>query len=183
MCRGHRPARAHRLTCTLRTRRLVTQNSCTDRCKCIPRALKTVSQRAREGPIGIRARTRAQAAGRDSVHGDDTTRAHSMHMRRRTAASTCSRAPHSSDSTPTRLPRPEHQPGPCSESMPSTFCGHVASQWIELRMDTMSAAVCSSQLIFNTTSSASQPACRTLKKRHRDDQRDNRDSAEASTRA
>ena len=180
MCRGHRPARAHRLTCTLRTRRLVTQNSCTDRCKCIPRALKTVSQRAREGPIGIRARTRAQAAGRDSVHGDDTTRAHSMHMRRRTAASTCSRTPHS---TPTRLPRPEHQPGPCSESMPSTFCGHVASQWIELRMDTMSAAVCSSQLIFNTTSSASQPACRTLKKRHRDDQRDNRDSAEASTRA
>ena len=50
-----------------------------------------------------------------------------------------------------------------------TFCGCAASLQIEPRMDSMSATVVSSLLVFRTMSSAPQPACRMPKKRHSSD--------------
>ena len=64
-----------------------------------------------------------------------------------------------------------------------TFHGCVASLQIEPLMDSMSAAVLSSLLIFRMMSSTTQPACRTPKKRHSSDQRDNCASTETSSRA
>ena len=56
------------------------------------------------------------------------------------------------------------------------FC--AASLQIEPMMDSMSAAVISSLLIFKTMSSAPQPACRMPNKRNSSDQRDDRDSGD-----
>ena len=67
---------------------------------------------------------------------------------------------------------------PCSERLPTNFCGCAASLQIEPMMDSMSAAVISSLLIFRTMSSAPQPACRMPKKRNSSDQRDDRDSGD-----
>jgi len=64
-----------------------------------------------------------------------------------------------------------------------TFHGCVASLQIEPGMDSMSAAVISSLLIFRAMSSTSQPACWMPKKRHSSDQRDDRASTETSSRA
>ena len=63
-----------------------------------------------------------------------------------------------------------------------TFCGCAASLQIEPRMDSMSATVVSSLLVFRTMSSAPPPACRMPKKRHSSDWLDDRDSAKTSSR-
>ena len=67
---------------------------------------------------------------------------------------------------------------PCSERLPTNFCGCAASLQIEPMMDSMSAAVISSLLIFRTMSSAPQPACRMPKQRNSSDHRDDRDSGD-----
>ena len=178
--RGPTSPRPQRPYATQRTRRLVTQNSNAHGGKRVPRAFKTVSHGAREGPAGIRARTRANAAGRDSVPQRSTTGEHT--------ARTCARpSARQVLSCTARSAQTIVQPKQSAQADHGTAavdsCSRVASLPIGPRLDSMSAAIFSSMSIFGTTRSASRPACQVRQERRRSDQRDDRDSAAIESRA
>ena len=142
-------------------------------------ALYIASHSTHQDPEGNRARTRTQAAPRDPrptpIRHEHTARTAPDKQERHALSGTVS-------SATMRVP-------PCDSTQTAhgvaavDSCSRVASLQRRPLTESMSAAIFSSASIFSMTGSASRPACRMSKEQCRSDQRDDRASAETSSRA
>ena len=170
---------SYRHTCNKGTRHRAAQDSRSGSCKRVPNALDIVSHSTRQDPEDNRARTRTQAAPRDPrptpIRHEHTARTAPDKQERHALSGTVS-------SATMRVP-------PCDSTQTAhgvaavDSCSRVASLQRRPLTESMSAAIFSSASIFSMTGSASRPACRMSKERCRSDQRDDRASAETSSRA